>query len=71
VLGPTASGGHYLLGMKTLQPDLFTNIDWSTKDALAEAVAALRLSGINYYLLPTLHTINTPADLALSGLTYQ
>lgn len=30
VLGPAKDGGYYLLGMKTVQPEIFRNKDWGT-----------------------------------------
>jgi len=36
VLGPSTDGGYYLIGMKKEQPDLFSNMAWSTSTVLDE-----------------------------------
>jgi uncharacterized protein len=49
ILGPSADGGYYLLGMKSLQPNLFSAIDWST--ALVARQTRLRAGEIGLHLI--------------------
>lgn len=58
VIGPAKDGGYYLLGMKKLNPDVFSNKKWGTdtvlqetlKDFKTEKVAMLReLNDIDVY----------------------
>lgn len=58
VIGPAKDGGYYLLGMKKLHPDVFSNKNWSTNtvfeetlnDFKTEKVALLReLNDIDVY----------------------
>ncbi|WP_432411828.1 TIGR04282 family arsenosugar biosynthesis glycosyltransferase [Rasiella sp. SM2506] len=42
VLGPAEDGGYYLLGMKTIQPDIFRNKKWGTETVQKETLADLK-----------------------------
>lgn len=69
VIGPSEDGGYYLIGMAAdiapaaLAP-LFTDMAWGTATVLAETMARARLLGLRCGLLPTLHDIDRPEDLA-------
>lgn len=70
VLGPTFDGGYYLIGfMKensdTLCPQIFYNMPWSTDKVFEETVRRVKSVGLSIVSLPTLHDIDTPADLHL------
>lgn len=41
VIGPAEDGGYYLLGMKSIIPELFLNIDWSTEHVLEQTLDCL------------------------------
>ena len=63
VAGPATDGGYYLLGMKQLHNDLFTNKQWSTATVLADTLAdAVRL-GLRVAQLPTLADVDSARDL--------
>lgn len=64
VVGPAADGGYYLLGMKALHPDFFRNKTWSTASVLPATVADAARLGLRVAQLPTLHDVDTAADLA-------
>ena len=64
VLGPAADGGYYLLGLNKLQPDLFTNKDWSTATVLPDTLADAARLGLRVDQLPTLHDVDSAQDLA-------
>lgn len=42
VLGPSADGGYYLIGMKRAEPRLFERITWSTDRVYGETVECVR-----------------------------
>lgn len=65
VLGPAQDGGYYLLGLTSPQPALFENIPWSTAAVLRQTLAQAERLHLTPTYLPTLHDIDTPADLAL------
>jgi rSAM/selenodomain-associated transferase 1 len=64
VLGPAQDGGYYLLGLTSPQPALFENITWSTAAVLSQTLAQAERLHLTPTYLPTLHDIDTPADLA-------
>lgn len=64
VVGPADDGGYYLLGMKQLHPTLFTGKQWSTSTVLADTLADAARLGLRVALLPTLHDVDSAADLA-------
>ena len=72
VIGPANDGGYYLLGMKKLCMELFSNIEWSTEKVLAQTRAACISARLSYSLLPQLTDIDTEADLdSLQHLFYR
>lgn len=63
VLGPSADGGYYLIGLNSPQPQLFTEMPWSTSSVLNDTHTRLNSAGLRWHELRTLHDIDTPADL--------
>jgi rSAM/selenodomain-associated transferase 1 len=63
VLGPSRDGGYYLLGLRQVWPQLFTNIPWSSADVLEQSLVAARDSGLSTALLPEWQDIDTLEDL--------
>lgn len=63
VIGPCKDGGYYLLGMKVLQPQLFSDIKWSTDSVFHSTVAVFNLLGLNYLALPVLNDVDDEASL--------
>lgn len=64
VLGPAPDGGYWAIGLKCtrpLPPRLFEGVRWSSEHALADTVATLGRRRIA--VLPTLHDVDTAADL--------
>lgn len=70
VLGPSADGGYYLLGLNKFIPQIFQGIDWSTPEVLSQTEKVL--SSLNYScsLLPVLNDVDTEEDLKKSKLAY-
>ena len=62
VLGPANDGGYYLLGLKTVIPDVFREMVWSTELVLAETLARLDAAGKSYALLPELSDVDHVED---------
>lgn len=63
VFGPSRDGGYYLLGMRKIWVQLFTNIPWSSAVVLEQSLAAARDSGLRAALLPEWQDIDTAEDL--------
>ncbi|NMM49512.1 TIGR04282 family arsenosugar biosynthesis glycosyltransferase [Marinigracilibium pacificum] len=63
VIGPSNDGGYYLLGLKSIQSNLFNNIEWSTETVLAETIKKCKESGLSIHLIEELVDIDTIEDL--------
>ncbi len=69
VLGPSADGGYYLIGLARPRagdptPDLFTGIRWSSPWTRADTVAAAETRGLRVELLDSWRDVDDAADLA-------
>ncbi|MBQ0768958.1 MAG: TIGR04282 family arsenosugar biosynthesis glycosyltransferase [Bizionia sp.] len=62
VIGPAEDGGYYLLGLKTLNPDVFINKEWGTETVFQDTINDLKNSSV--HLLETLNDIDVYEDLA-------
>ena len=62
VFGPSTDGGYYLLGMKRLIEELFTEIPWSTNEVLTLSLKKLKEKKIEAQFLPVLADIDTEED---------
>jgi len=62
VIGPSADGGYYLLGLARMQPLLFINIQWSTCKVLEQTIGACITANYSHVLLPILHDIDNEED---------
>ena len=71
VLGPAMDGGYYLIGLKSVYPQLFQNKSWSSNSVLSETINTLKVLNLSFYLLPTLSDIDTINDLKDSKLYSQ
>ena len=65
VLGPSADGGYYLIGMKHAHPEPFDRITWSTDLVLAETIERCREAGLPVVLLPTWYDVDDAITLAI------
>ena len=63
VIGPSADGGYYLLGMKQVQSVLFQGKTWSTDSVLNDTLADCRRQSLTYSLLPQLNDIDEEKDV--------
>ena len=69
VIGPSLDGGYYLLGMKKLDVDLFSNMAWSTENVYSETCK--RIGEKPYALLKELNDIDTIEDLRAEPELYK
>lgn len=63
VLGPASDGGYYLIGLSSPQPQLLTDIDWSSADVLAQTAVRIRQSRLSLRLLPTRSDLDCVEDV--------
>ena len=65
VLGGSADGGYYLIGLKQAHSEPFERITWSTASVYSETVARVRDAGIELAELPLWYDVDDAATLAL------
>ena len=63
VLGPTADGGYYLIGMRHADKGLFRNIDWSTERVFSQTLARAGELGLAVYQLPVWYDVDDADSL--------
>ena len=63
VIGPARDGGYYLLGMRRLYPELFTNKQWSTETVAGDTIHEFELLELKYSKLPTLRDVDREDDV--------
>ncbi len=63
VIGPSADGGYYLLGMKKLHFDFFVNKDWGTSTVLDDTLETITTLELTCAQLKELNDIDTIDDL--------
>ncbi len=68
ILGPAKDGGYYLMGLKKIYPELFTNKKWSTSSVLKDTLNEIKKIGLSFYLLPVLSDIDDFEDFKNSKL---
>lgn len=63
VLGPAMDGGYYLIGLRTMIPEIFEGIEWGTNQVLRQTNERLVETDIQpEYVLPW-YDVDTPANL--------
>jgi len=63
VFGPAEDGGYYLLAMKRVWGELFTELPWSSEELLAASVETAKDAHLGASFLPKWYDIDTAADL--------
>jgi uncharacterized protein len=63
VLGPTADGGYYLVGLRRPVPHLFQNISWSTPFTYEQTARNISGHGLELLELPQWYDVDTFSDL--------
>ena len=69
VIGPSADGGYYLLGLTQYHKRIFHDMEWSTSGVFDQTVSRFEELGLSYSVLETLNDIDTIEDLKKSDLT--
>ena len=58
VIGPAKDGGYYLIGMKMLHPEIFSDMPWSKPDLLNKTLSKIIEADLCYFLLPEKNDID-------------
>ncbi|MEJ2247944.1 MAG: TIGR04282 family arsenosugar biosynthesis glycosyltransferase [Acidobacteriota bacterium] len=66
VLGPAMDGGYYLIGMKSLHPELFQAMDWGTESVCNRTRSSIRRLGLDLLELPLLEDSDRPENLIVA-----
>jgi hypothetical protein len=61
VIGPAEDGGYYLLGMKKIPQNIFSNKDWGTDSVLKDTL--IDIASLKYHLLQEKNDIDTYDDI--------
>jgi uncharacterized protein len=61
---PAEDGGYVLIGLRRPQPDLFSNMTWSTATVMDETRRGMRGLALSCRELPPLWDVDSPEDLA-------
>ncbi len=62
VLIPAQDGGYVLIGMRSLVPEVFEDIAWSTAEVLAQTRIQLQRAAVSWQELPALWDVDEPTD---------
>lgn len=62
VFGPAQDGGYYLLGMRKMIPELFSNKKWSSDSVIADSIKDCENLNLSYSLLPTFSDVDLEED---------
>ena len=65
VLGPAKDGGYYLIGLRRLIPELFSDINWGTSEVFQQTVKIAEALDVSIASLTTLADIDRPEDLSV------
>jgi hypothetical protein len=63
VLGPSADGGYYLIGMKAPHPELFQGVAMGTERVFMETLERARRANLRVSLLPPWYDVDTRDDV--------
>ena len=62
ILGPSADGGYWLIGLREPRPSLFDGIAWSTESVMDDTIGRASALGLRIELLRRLADVDTEAD---------
>jgi len=68
VIGPSADGGYYLIGLQHTQPELFRDIPWGGDQVMYATLAMAEEHGLHFNRLPNLIDIDNFSDLEQAAL---
>jgi rSAM/selenodomain-associated transferase 1 len=61
-IGPTEDGGYYLIGMRSYQPKVFSDIPWSSDQVFDKTMAYAKKAGHKIKTLPEFYDIDTVVE---------
>jgi len=67
VMGLNADGGYYLIGMQSLEKEIFGGVDWGTNRELPQTLLKIKQRGFKLACLDMWYDVDTPADLDFLG----
>lgn len=65
VLGPATDGGYYLIGLRSLIPQLFSGIDWGTDQVFRQTITIAEAKQLAIATLTPLTDVDRPEDLPI------
>jgi rSAM/selenodomain-associated transferase 1 len=65
ILGPSADGGYYLIGLSHYIPELFSNINWGTCEVFRQTKKIAQELNLITVNLPILADVDRPEDLQI------
>lgn len=65
--GPARDGGYYAISCRRSHPEMFKDVEWSSRDTLAQTIRACRACGLRVEIGPEWYDIDTPEDLVKLG----
>lgn len=64
VLGETADGGFYLIGLRTARKEVFANVEWSSAATFEQTARNIENIGLKISFIPDWFDVDLPEDLA-------
>lgn len=63
ILGETADGGFYLIGLRKLKKEIFEAVEWSSPKTFNQTARNIENLGLKLSFLPNWYDVDTPDDL--------
>jgi rSAM/selenodomain-associated transferase 1 len=68
VLGPANDGGYYLIGLRKMIPDLFSDINWGSSEVFKQTLSILKKTSAVHTELNVLSDIDTLDDVLRNSM---
>lgn len=68
VIGPATDGGYYLLALKQVHEELFSEKDWGTSAVYDDTIDVLQNKNLSWFALERLNDIDTMEDLLSTSI---
>lgn len=63
LIGPTADGGYYILGLNNFHRQAFENVNWSTESVFKDTIKKFKELNLKYFVSKSNYDIDTIYDL--------